>query len=171
MASPRSHGATRRRAPRYPAPRRRSPRQRLSEARAGDALVVPQRRRCGSSGHRDDAPEILAAADVFVFPSLYEGLGGSLIEAMALGLPIVASDLPAIREVVEPDRNAVLVPPGSPSELASAVEPLLGDEPRRKAMGARSRQIFEERFTLERSASRMIELFERVAAGGRRPAA
>jgi glycosyltransferase involved in cell wall biosynthesis len=122
-------------------------------------------------GHRDDAPEVLAAADVFVFPSLYEGLGGSLIEAMALGLPIVASDLPAIREVVEVDRNALLVPPGSANGLAAAVGALIDDDTRRTSMGARSRQIFEERFTLERSARRMVELFERVAAAGRRPAA
>jgi glycosyltransferase involved in cell wall biosynthesis len=119
-------------------------------------------------GHRDDVPEILAAADVFVFPSLYEGLGGALIEAMALGLPIVASDLPAIREVVEDGRNAVLVPPGSSSDLAAAIDALLTDEPRRSAMGARGREIFEERFTLERSAARMLALFERVASEGRR---
>lgn len=119
-------------------------------------------------GHRDDAPEILAASDVFVFPSLYEGLGGALIEAMALGLPIVASDLSAIREVVEPDGNAVLVPPGSARDLASALEALIGDAGRMKAMGLRSRKIFEERFTLERSAARMLELFQRVATDGRR---
>lgn len=120
-------------------------------------------------GHRDDIPEILAAADLFVFPSLCEGLGGALIEAMALGLPIVASDLPAIREVVEADRNALLVPPGSSSDLAAAIDLLLADRARRAAMGRRSRRIFEERFTLERSATRMLELFEKVAAGGRRP--
>jgi glycosyltransferase involved in cell wall biosynthesis len=119
-------------------------------------------------GHRDDVPDVLAAADLFVFPSLYEGLGGALIEAMALGLPIVASDLPAIREVVEDGRNAVLVPPGSPSDLASAITSLLADPARRAAMGRYGRRIFEERFTLERSAGRMLELFERVAAQGRR---
>jgi glycosyltransferase involved in cell wall biosynthesis len=90
---------------------------------------------------------------------------------MALGLPIVASDLPAIREVVEPDGNAVLVPPGSAGDLASALGYLFDDAGRRKAMGLRSRQIFEERFTLNRSAARMLELFRRVAAQGRRPAA
>lgn len=120
-------------------------------------------------GHRDDIPEILAAADVFVFPSLYEGLGGALIEAMALGLPIIGSDLPAIREVVEADRNAVLVPAGSPAALAAAVSALADDPMRRRAMGTRSRQIFEERFTLERSATRLLDLFERVAATGSRP--
>lgn len=118
-------------------------------------------------GHRKDAPEVLAAADVFVFPSLYEGLGGALIEAMALGLPIVASDIPAIREVVEDGRNAVLVPPGSAARLATAVDAMIEDAARRRAFGARSRAIFEERFTLDRSAGRMIELFERVAAMGR----
>jgi glycosyltransferase involved in cell wall biosynthesis len=114
-------------------------------------------------GHREDVPELLAAADVFVFPSLYEGLGGALIEAMALGLPIVASDLPAIREVVEEGRNAILVPPASPSELAQAIDSLVDDPSRRAAMGARSREIFEERFTLERSVERMVELYRRVA--------
>ena len=118
-------------------------------------------------GHRDDAPEVLAAADVFVFPSLYEGLGGALIEAMALGLPIVASDLPAIREVVEPGSNALLVEPGSPADLADAIVALADDPERRRRMGARSRAIFEDRFTLERSARRMLDLFERVATDGR----
>ena len=120
-------------------------------------------------GHRDDAPEVLAAADVFVFPSLYEGLGGALIEAMALGLPIVASDLPAIREVVEADRNALLVPPGSSPALAAAVGALISDPERRRTMGERGRQIFQERFTLERSTSSMLELFAAVATIGRDP--
>ncbi|HXF71606.1 MAG TPA: glycosyltransferase, partial [Actinomycetota bacterium] len=114
-------------------------------------------------GQRDDVPELLAAADIFVFPSLYEGLGGALIEAMALGLPIVASDLPAIREVVEEGSNAILVPPASPSDLAGAIESLVDDPARRAAMGARSREIFEERFTLERSVERMVDLYRRVA--------
>jgi glycosyltransferase involved in cell wall biosynthesis len=118
-------------------------------------------------GHREDAPEILAASDIFVFPSLFEGLGGALIEAMALGLPVVASDLPAIREVVEPGRNAVLVPPGSSSALSRALVAMIDDAPRRRAMGERSRQIFLERFTIERSAAKMLSLFERVAADGR----
>lgn len=116
-------------------------------------------------GHRDDVPELLAAADVFVFPSRYEGLGGSLIEAMALGMPIVASDLPAIREVVEEGGNAVLVPPGDAGALASSVSALLDDEDRRRRFGSRSRAIFEARFTLQRSVDRMADLYRRVAAG------
>lgn len=117
-------------------------------------------------GHRDDVPEILAAADVFVFPSLFEGLGGSLIEAMALGLPIVASRLPAIGEVLEDGGNAVLVPPGNPSALEQAVSSLLDDPGRRERFGRRSLEIFEDRFTLDRCTERMVRLYRMVAADG-----
>ncbi|MCI0415440.1 glycosyltransferase family 4 protein, partial [bacterium] len=107
-------------------------------------------------GHRDDVPEILAAADLFVFPSLYEGLPGAVVEAMALGLPVVASDIPPIREVVEPGKNALLVPPGSIQELSEAMDQLLTNRKLAQLFGMRSRQIFEQRFTLENSASCMI---------------
>lgn len=110
-------------------------------------------------GHRDDVPDLLSAADVFAFPSLYEGLGGSLIEAMALGLPIVASDVPAIREVVEDGACALLVPPASPRELAGAIERLLADDRMRASFGERGRARFLERFTLARSTARMVELY------------
>jgi glycosyltransferase involved in cell wall biosynthesis len=113
-------------------------------------------------GHRDDVPDLLAAADLFVFPSIWEGLGGALIEAMALGLPIVASDLEAIREVVEDERNAALVPPGSSPDLANVMLEFLDDAQRRKRFGERSREIFEDRFTIEESTHRMIELYRQV---------
>lgn len=113
-------------------------------------------------GHRDDVPELLAAADVFAFPSLYEGQGGALVEAMGLSLPVVGSDIPAVREVVEDGRSATLVPPGRPNELASAIEELLEDTEKARAFGRRGRRIFEERFTLERSAARMIELYREI---------
>ena len=115
-------------------------------------------------GHREDIPEILAAADLFVFPSLFEGLPGAVIEAMALGLPIVASDIPPVREVVEENQNAILVAPASPSELAKAIATLLADRDKAFAYGKHSRKIFETRFTLQQSAARMIELYRQVAA-------
>jgi len=115
-------------------------------------------------GHRDDIPEILAAADLFVFPSVYEGLPGAVIEAMGLGLPIVASGIPSIRELVEENCNALLVKPASSSELGIAIERLLKDRERAMAFGRHSREIFEARFTLKQSASRMIELYHQVVA-------
>lgn len=119
-------------------------------------------------GHRDDVPELLAAADLFVFPSLYEGLGGALIEAMALGLPVVASRIRAIEEVVEDGRSATLVEPGRPEELAAAIADLLDDRAKATSFGIRAREIFLERFTLDRSAERMIDLYRYLATAGAR---
>jgi glycosyltransferase involved in cell wall biosynthesis len=116
-------------------------------------------------GHREDIPDILAAADLFVFPSLYEGLGGALIEAMALGLPIVASELEPFREVVEEGRNALLVPAASPERLATAIASVLDDRRLARLFAKRSREIFEERFTLERSTLRMVELYRALLTG------
>jgi glycosyltransferase involved in cell wall biosynthesis len=120
------------------------------------------RERVRMLGYRSDVPDLLAAADVFVFPSLYEGLGGSVIEAMALSLPIVASDTPALQEMLEPGRNALLVPPLRAPELADAVAQLFDDPATRHAFASRSREIFEDKFTLERSAARMLDLYTRV---------
>jgi glycosyltransferase involved in cell wall biosynthesis len=114
-------------------------------------------------GHRDDLPDVLAASDVFVFPSLWEGLGCAVIEAMALGLPIVASDIEPVREVVEGDRCAELVPPRDAARLAAAVISLLADRPRAQTLGRRGRETFLRRFTLEQITARMVELFRRVA--------
>jgi glycosyltransferase involved in cell wall biosynthesis len=126
-------------------------------------------------GHRDDIPEILAAADLFVFPSLYEGLPGAVMEAMALGLPVVASDIAPIQEVVEQGRNALLVPPESSASLATAIERLLGDTQTAAAFGQRSRAIFEERFTLDQCMARRVALYYAIlspsrASAGRRSA-
>lgn len=115
-------------------------------------------------GHRQDVAEILAAADLFVFPSLYEGLPGAVLEAMALGLPIVASNIPPVREIVEENRNAVLVAPASASELTKAIMSLLADHDKAFAYGRHSRKIFETHFTLQQSAARMIALYRRIAA-------
>lgn len=114
-------------------------------------------------GHRADVPDVLAAADLFVFPSVYEGLGGALIEALALSLPVVASDLPALREVVAEGENAVLVPPGDARGLERAITGLLADSELRARYGARSRCLFEERFQAEAAAERFAELLASVA--------
>jgi glycosyltransferase involved in cell wall biosynthesis len=131
--------------------------------RALDQLGIEERVKF--LGHREDVPEILAAGDVFVFPSLYEGLGGSLIEAMALGLPIVASDIPAVREVLEENRNALLVSPASPEELAFSITRVLEDHELARRFRQRSVEIFHERFTLDKSAARMIQLYSWMVTG------
>lgn len=114
-------------------------------------------------GHRDDVADVMATADLFVFPSLYEGLGGALIEAMALGLPVVASDLPALREVVQEGENADLVPPGDAHSLALAIFGLLDDSDRRLRYAEKSLQIFSSEFQADVATERMLELLAGVA--------
>lgn len=114
-------------------------------------------------GHRTDIPDLLAAADVFVFPSVYEGLGGAALEAMALGLPMVVSDVPALREVVEVDGNGIVVPPADPGSLAEGISELLDDKARMAAFGIRSREIFEEKFDAADAIPATVDLMHRVA--------
>ena len=116
-------------------------------------------------GHRSDVAEVLVASDLFVFPSLYEGLGGALIEALALELPVVASDLPALREVVSDGENALLVPPRDPEALSRAITDLLGDRDKMEKFGTRSRQIFDEEFRAEDATEGMVAMLAAIATG------
>jgi glycosyltransferase involved in cell wall biosynthesis len=115
-------------------------------------------------GHRDDVPELMAASDLFVLPSLWEGLGGVLIEAMAMELPIVASDLEAVREATDDGEAAVLVPAQNAGALASAIVRLARSRQLRDELARRGRELFESRYTLERSARGMLNIFERAAS-------
>jgi glycosyltransferase involved in cell wall biosynthesis len=110
-------------------------------------------------GHRGDVPAVLAASDLFVFTSRYEGMPGAVIEAMSVGLPVVASDIAPVREVVEPRRSALLATPGDPASFRHAVTALLADPQRRAAMATRGREIYEERFTIAAAADRMAALY------------
>jgi glycosyltransferase involved in cell wall biosynthesis len=118
-------------------------------------------------GHREDVTDVVAASDLFVFPSLYEGLGGALIEAIGLGLPVVASDIAAIREVVRQGENADLVPPADSAALARAIVGLLSDRDRLRSYSERSRQLFAEEFTAQSSNQRLLDLISKVAGEGR----
>ena len=114
-------------------------------------------------GHRQDVPELLCAADVFVFPSLYEGLGGIIIEAMALEVPVVATDVPAIAEVVGPSLAARLTPPGDAAALAAAVLEVVGSAVLAEQLAGEGRRRFLEEFTVERMRTETVAAFRRVA--------
>lgn len=113
-------------------------------------------------GHRDDAPELMAASDVFVFPSRYEGLGCSVIEAMGSQLPVVCSDLPPLREVMADHGAGVLVDPAQPGAFAEAMIDFAEDPARRRQMGDAGRRAYLKRFTLDASAAGMLSFFERA---------
>jgi glycosyltransferase involved in cell wall biosynthesis len=112
-------------------------------------------------GVRSDVSDLLCAADVFVLPSRWEGLGSVLIEAMALETPIVASDVPAVREVLD-SAASTLVPPDNPALLANAI---LGSISRNQEAATRARHardLFLRRFTVDRVADQMVEFYERA---------
>ena len=111
-------------------------------------------------GHRDDIADLLCAADVVVAPSRREGLPGTLIEALALECPIVASDLPSIREVTGP--FASLVSPTDRVGLATAIGGILAEPEKAASRAADGRQRFLERFTIERCADGMLAFYERA---------
>ena len=118
-------------------------------------------------GYREDVADIVAASDVFVFPSLREGAAGALLEAMALARPIVAADIPALREPITPGRNGELVPPGNAGAFAAAIDRMLNDPAGAEAMGAAAAGHFEANYTIARSSELMVELFGRVTNRGR----
>ena len=118
----------------------------------------------GISGHvmflgaRQDVPECLAVFDLFAFPSLNEGMGRALIEAMAVGLPAVATRVGGIPDVVADGETGLLVPARDEAALADALLKLLRDPARRQAYGQAARRSMDERFDV----SAMVRAIDRL---------
>ena len=121
--------------------------------------------RCQLLGVRDDVERLLAAADVFVQPSRSEGLPLAVLEAMAAGLPVVASRVGGIPEAVVEGRTGLLVEPGEPALLAGALEQVLADADRAASMGEAGRRRSEEEFSIQTMVQRYLRLY---SAGGSR---
>lgn len=114
-------------------------------------------------GHRHDVPALLAASDVFVFPSYYEGMGGALVEAQAAGLPVICSDIAVFREVVDVGVNAFLVEPANEVALAEQIARLIGDNVLRESMGRKSIGHFRKHYTLEQINARMRTFYTEIS--------
>lgn len=106
-------------------------------------------------------------SDLFVLPSLGECFGIATVEAMAAGLPVIASDVGGTADIIEPGRNGYIVPAGKVHELGRAIETILADEGQRIAMRAQSRQMAQERFDLEINARRSLDYLKQIAREGR----
>ena len=115
-------------------------------------------------GQRRDVTDFLRACDVFIFPSLYEGLGIALIEAMAAGCACVASSAGPIPEVVTHGQDGILVPPGDAEEIATAVCQLLDDEALRTRLGTAASSTAFSRFQPEKSAAALTRIYESLVA-------
>ena len=119
------------------------------------------------TGRRSDVPELLAAADVMAFPSGYgEGIPRVLLEAASMALPIVTTDAPGCREVVEPGTNGLFVPIGDAAALAAALERLADDPALRRRFGENGRARAVERFDLGVVSERTRSLYRELLARG-----
>jgi glycosyltransferase involved in cell wall biosynthesis len=117
-------------------------------------------------GARNDVAELLSAADVFAFPSRFEGLGSVLIEAMALEAPIVTTDLPPVAEILHPARHALFVPPENARALAEGLVETLRDRGAAATRAHAARRRFLEQYTISAVADRTAEFYERALGEG-----
>jgi glycosyltransferase involved in cell wall biosynthesis len=121
-------------------------------------------------GYRDDVPQVLAEVDAFVLPSRTEAFPNAVQEAMAAGLPVVASAVGGVVELVRDGRTGHLVPPGDPNALAMALLDLIDHPERATAFGAAARREVEERYSFQRMVAQFEELYLSTLAGTRRHA-
>ncbi len=111
-------------------------------------------------GRRSDVPELLAASDVFVLPSLFEGSSLAVLEAMAAGKPVVSSAIGGTDELVVDGESGLLVPPGDVGALALALNTLLSEAELRARLGARARDRVQTCFSASTAAARTTRVYE-----------
>jgi glycosyltransferase involved in cell wall biosynthesis len=114
------------------------------------------------TGYRKDVPVLLSLFDVFVLPSYREGMPRALLEAMASGIPVVASDIRGCREEVEESVTGLLVPPRDHERLGKSISMLLDSRERSHRMGEAARKRVEERFDERRIVAHQVSLIEEL---------
>jgi glycosyltransferase involved in cell wall biosynthesis len=124
----------------------------MDDAGLGDSLL--------GSRDSDEIAKHLAAADVFVLPSHWEGQPIAVLEAMASGLPIMGTRVGAMPDVVRDGTDGLLVEPHDVAGLADALARLLGDEPLRREMGANARRRIEDGYDLTAFRRRVQDLYD-----------
>ncbi len=110
-------------------------------------------------GHRDDVQDLHAAMDVYVQPSLWEGLPYALLDAMGRGIPTVATDVPGNRDVVRHGETGLLAPPRCPDALADAVNRLLADAEVRRSLGRSGRELVLRRHNISDFIASIARLY------------
>ncbi len=115
-------------------------------------------------GERQDVPDCLAAMDLFVLPSLNEGMGRALVEAMAAGRPVIASNVGGIPAIVEDRRTGLLVPPADPVSLAAAIDELLRWPDLAKTVGAAASESIGARFGTQAMVRAVEAVYETALA-------
>jgi glycosyltransferase involved in cell wall biosynthesis len=129
-----------------------------------ESLLPQARERIRLLGARPDVPELLAKVGVFVLSTRYEGLPLSIIEAMRAGLPIVASRVGGVLELVRDGVNGALVEPGDPKALHDRIGELLADPDARRRAGAASRNAYESGYSLQPMIDATVATYANVRA-------
>ena len=111
------------------------------------------------AGFRTDLDRLLPSLDALVLPSYSEGLPNVVLEAFAAGVPVVATAVGGIPEIVADGENGYLVPPGDATALAARMRDLLGSRSRRREMGQRGKERVQEEYTFETQARAYARLF------------
>jgi glycosyltransferase involved in cell wall biosynthesis len=140
----------------------------LREALENQARWMVASERVHFLGWRPDTSFLLAALDILLAPSLWEGFGLVLLEAMAQAIPIIASDVSAIPEIVVHAGTGLLVPPRDVGALAEALDLLLGDKALRRHLGLMGQDRLEQRFTAARMIGETMALYEQLLRDYRR---
>lgn len=118
-------------------------------------------------GQWDEIPELLAASDLFVLPSRWEGLPMALLEGMMAGLPVIATRVEGVDEVVQPGVHGLLVPLESPAELAQAILQLLRSPADRQLMGRAARERVLNSYTTDRMCESYLQVIEQGLGEGK----
>ncbi|MGC9454361.1 MAG: glycosyltransferase [Phycisphaerae bacterium] len=114
-------------------------------------------------GFVEDVQPVLSAADIFLMPSRWEGFGLAAAEAMAAGLPVIATDLPPLREFIEHGRTGLLIEPENAVALTDAIEKLLGDAELRRRLGREAGEYARGAFSIDANVRAHERLYEQVA--------
>jgi glycosyltransferase involved in cell wall biosynthesis len=133
------------------------------ERRAAELGVADRIRFVGKIPH-DDVGWWMAAGDLFVLPSLSEGLPTVVCEAMNCGRPVVATAVDGTPEIVRDGQTGLLIPPGDPEALATAMARVLDDAGLAERMGAEALRIGQEQYTWAANARRMVAIYEEATA-------
>lgn len=112
------------------------------------------------AGERSDIPEILFSIDIFVLPSLREGLPLTILEAMACGKPVIATNVGGVSEVVKNGVSGILVPPGDPEAIHGAMIELLGDTEKMNKIGSEGKRICNENFNSRIMVEKIEDLYD-----------
>lgn len=119
-------------------------------------------------GTVDNVYDYLKSADLFILPSVTEGLSNTMLEAMATGLPVVGTRISGNEDLIINKKNGFLVPPKDSKALSEAIQTLLTDKNLRENMGKSSRRIIEERYSIDKIVDRYLELYGSSGVAGER---